>query len=99
MPAYVVVEVNVKDPAAYERYKLLAPPSIAQYGGRYIVRGGTTVVLEGDWKPKRLVILEFPSLERAREWWASPEYGPAKALRMSCAETEMVVIDGVEGAV
>ena len=99
MPAYVVVEVNVKDPVTYERYKVLAPPSIAQYGGRYIARGGTTVVLEGDWKPKRLVILEFPTLERAREWWASPEYAPAKALRMSCTETDMVVIEGVSGPV
>jgi uncharacterized protein (DUF1330 family) len=98
MPAYVVVEVTVQDPATYERYKVLAPPSISAYDGRYIARGGRTETLEGDWVPKRLVLLEFPSFERAREWWASPEYAPAKALRQSCASTDMVLLAGLEGA-
>jgi uncharacterized protein (DUF1330 family) len=95
MPAYVVVEVEVRDPATYEQYKTLAPPSIAQYGGRYIARGGTTVALEGEWLPKRLVLLEFPSIERAQAWWDSPEYAPAKAMRQASASTDMVLIDGV----
>jgi uncharacterized protein (DUF1330 family) len=95
MPAYVAVQITVKDAAAYERYKQLAPPSIAQYGGRYLVRGGETTTLEGSWKPTRFVVLEFPDLARARAWWSSPEYAEAKALRQSAAETEMLLADGI----
>lgn len=94
MPAYIVVDVAIQDPVAYDRYKTLAPPSIGKYGGRYLVRGGTTSTLEGTWQPQRLVVLEFPSAERARAWWASPEYAPAKALRQASATTQMVLIDG-----
>jgi uncharacterized protein (DUF1330 family) len=95
MPAYVVVDIEIHDPERYERYKGMAPPSIAQYGGRYLTRGGETNVLEGDWTPKRFVILEFPTIERARAWWGSPEYAEAKALRQACATTRMVVADGI----
>ena len=95
MPAYIVVEIAVKDPETYERYKALAPSSIAHYGGRYLVRGAPTELLEGDWRPPRFVVLEFPSMEQARGWWASPEYGPAKALRQVCASTDMFLVDGV----
>jgi uncharacterized protein (DUF1330 family) len=94
MPAYVVVDIEVKNAAEYDRYKTLAPPSITQYGGRYLARGGATEVLEGSWKPKRFVILEFPSMERARAWWSSPEYAAAKALRQACASTSMVAVEG-----
>jgi uncharacterized protein (DUF1330 family) len=94
MPAYVVVDIDVKDPETYERYKQLGPPSIAQYGGRYLARGGATEQLEGSWRPTRLVILEFPTAERARAWWSSPEYAEAKALRQSAAMTEMVLLEG-----
>jgi uncharacterized protein (DUF1330 family) len=66
MPAYVVVEIDVTDPAAYERYKVLAPPSIAAYGGRYLVRGAPVECLEGGWRPPRFVLLEFPDAGRAR---------------------------------
>lgn len=95
MAAYVVVQIGVEDPARYEEYKRLAPPSIAAYGGRYVVRGGASQVLEGDWHPPRLVILEFPDPVRARAWWASPEYAAAKAIRQSCARTQMLLIDGI----
>ena len=95
MAAYVVVQIVVRDPARYERYKALAESSVAAYGGRYVVRGGATTVLEGTWQPARLVILEFPSVERARAWWDSPEYAEGKALRQACAETEMLVVEGV----
>ncbi len=95
MAAYVVVEIEVKDGQRYERYKQLAPPSIAKFGGKYLARGGTTETLEGPWSPKRLVILEFPTLERAREWWASEEYAEAKALRQACAATKMVLLEGL----
>jgi uncharacterized protein (DUF1330 family) len=96
MPAYVVVQITIHDPAAYERYKELAPPSIGAYGGRYLVRGGQTTPLEGSWQPGRFVILEFPSAERANAWWSSPEYAPAKALRQACADTEMLLVQGPE---
>ena len=94
MPAYVAVDITIKDPATYDRYKLLAPPAIAKYGGKYLVRGGTTTTLEGDWSPSRFVILEFPTGEKARAWWDSPEYAEAKALRQSCADTQMVLLEG-----
>jgi uncharacterized protein (DUF1330 family) len=95
MPAYVVVQIDVKDPATYARYIEIAPPSIALYGGRYIVRGGATEILEGTWKPPRFVILEFASADRARAWWSSPEYAEARALRQTCADTEMLLVEGV----
>lgn len=95
MPAYIVVEINVKDAEAYERYKQLAPPSILAYGGRYIVRGGKTETLEGAWNPGRFVILEFPNAYQARAWWESTEYAPAKALRQASANTEMILVEGV----
>lgn len=95
MPAYVIADIDVIDSIRYEEYKGLAPLSIAKYGGRYIARGGDVQVLEGTWTPNRLVILEFPSLDRARQWWASAEYGPAKALRQATSTGDFVVIDGI----
>ncbi len=97
MPAYVVVQIDIADPDRYERYKALAPPSIAAYGGRYLARGGQSELLEGSWQPPRLVILEFPDAARARAWWGSPEYAEAKAIRHGCARSEMVLIEGVAG--
>lgn len=95
MSAYVIVQVSIRDPAAYERYKTLAAPAVTAHGGRYIVRGGRTELLEGTWKPERLVVLEFPDAERARAWWGSDDYGPAKVIRQGCAATEMLLIEGV----
>lgn len=95
MPAYVLVQVEVQDPAIYEKYKPMVPPTIAAYGGRFIARGGKTEILEGDWSPGRLVILEFPSVEQAKKWWASEEYAEAKALRQRSAKTQMIVVEGV----
>ncbi len=94
MAAYVVVQIAVEDPIAYEEYKALAPASIAAYGGRYVVRGGRSEVLEGSWQPSRLVVLEFPTADRARAWWGSAEYATAKAIRQRCARTEMLLIEG-----
>ena len=94
MPAYIVVQIAIDDPVTYQRYKDLAPPSIAAYGGRYVVRGGHSEVLEGSWQPPRLVVLEFPTVAQARRWWSSPEYAPAKALRQKSAHTEMLLIEG-----
>jgi uncharacterized protein (DUF1330 family) len=97
MAAYILVDITINDPQTYERYKLLAPASIAAYHGRYLVRGGRTEVLEGDWEPSRLVILEFPGVEDAKAWWESEEYAAAKALRQSCAATEMLLVEGFPG--
>ena len=97
MAAYVIVEVEVTDPATYEEYKKLTPATIAAYDGRFIVRGGQYETLEGDWKPNRMVMLEFPSVERAKEWWNSPEYTEAKAIRHRAANTKMIVLEGFEG--
>jgi uncharacterized protein (DUF1330 family) len=95
MSAYVVVEIEVLDPERYETYKQLAPPSIAQYGGRYVARGGQMETLEGTWSPKRLVILEFPSVDQAKAWWNSAEYAQAKALRQAASRTQMIVVEGL----
>jgi uncharacterized protein (DUF1330 family) len=95
MAAYIIVQVDVKDPVRYEDYKRMVPGSLAKYGGRFIVRGGRTETLEGSWAPKRFVMLEFPDVERARAWWACPEYADAKALRQATSSTEMIVVEGV----
>ena len=95
MTAFVIVDIKVHDPETYESYKSLVPASVEAYGGRFIARGGATENLEGDWAPERIVMLEFPSLERARRWWASPEYSEAKAIRMRTAQTRMIVTEGV----
>ena len=95
MAAYVIVEIEVTDPVRYEDYKMMAPPTIAAYGGRYLARGGRTEPFEGGWAPQRLVILEFPSLERAREWLESPEYRDARQLRHLTARSRMVAIEGL----
>jgi uncharacterized protein (DUF1330 family) len=95
MPAYVVVQISVQDAQSYERYKQLAPPAVGHYGGRYLVRGGATQALEGTWEPRRFVLLEFPSVEMARAWWASPEYAAAKALRQASSHTEMLLVEGL----
>ena len=94
MRAYVVVEIDVHDPKGFETYKGLSPAGVAAYGGTYLVRGAKTTTLEGTWDPKRFVILEFPTADKARAWWNSPEYAPAKALRQKCATTQMLLVEG-----
>ena len=84
MPAYVIAQLDVTDPAAYEKYKLAAPPTIAAAGGRYLARGGESV-LEGSHDGRRTVILEFPTEQAAREWYSGPGYAAARELRKSCA--------------
>lgn len=97
MPAYVVVEIEIHNPEEYEDYKKLTPASLKNYQGKFIVRGGKTETLEGDWSPQRFVMLEFPTLVLAKAWWASEEYAPAKALRQRTASTKMIVVEGFEG--
>lgn len=94
MPGYVIGDIEVTDPAAYEEYRKLAPATIAKYGGKYILRGASYEKVEGDWSPKRLVLLEFESFERAKEWYNSPEYSEAKPLRHKAATSNMLIVDG-----
>jgi uncharacterized protein (DUF1330 family) len=95
MPAYVIAHIDVQDPTRYEDYKRMSPISIEKFGGRFIARGGKTESLEGTWQPKRIVLIEFPSVERAREWWASADYAPAKALRQATSTGDLVVVEGL----
>ena len=94
MSAYVIVDVEVTDPAGYEDYKKLAAPAVKLYGGKYLARGGPNETLEGDWHAQRLVILEFESVEKAKAWLNSPEYAPGRAMRHKYAKTKMVVVEG-----
>jgi uncharacterized protein (DUF1330 family) len=94
MTAYVIVDIEVNDPAGYEEYKKLAAAATALYGGRYLARGAQAESLEGGWSPSRLVIIEFPSAEQAKAWLNSPEYAPARAMRHQYATSKMVVIAG-----
>lgn len=97
MSAYVLVEIEIHDPSGYEEYKKLTPASIAAYDGRFVVRGAQTESLEGDWNPQRIVVLEFPSVERAKEWWHSEQYTEAKIIRQRTAKTKMLVVEGYDG--
>ena len=94
MAAYVIAEVNVTDPQLYQEYAKGVPATIAAYGGKYLVRGGATDIKEGDWMPKRVVVLEFPSMERARSWYDSPEYKPLLALRLRAASAKLILVEG-----
>jgi uncharacterized protein (DUF1330 family) len=95
MPAYVIVETDISDAEQYERYKAASPAAVAGGGGRFVVRGGELAVLEGDWEPTRLVVLEFEDLEAAKRWYASDDYQAAKQLREGAANLRMVAVQGV----
>jgi uncharacterized protein (DUF1330 family) len=95
MRAFVIVEISIQDHQAYEEYKKLTPVSIAAYDGKFIVRGGQHTMLEGDWNPERIVILEFPSVKRANEWWNSKLYEGAKEIRKKAAKTKMIIVEGI----
>jgi uncharacterized protein (DUF1330 family) len=94
MAAYFIVDVEVTDPVGFEEYRKLVPATIAQYGGRFLVRGGAVEQLEGDWQPGRVVVLEFPSLEQAKRWYDSEEYRDPKALRFKTAKAKMILVEG-----
>lgn len=94
MAAYVIADVNVTDPKGYDEYRKMVPPTIAKYGGRFLVRGGACEVKEGGWKPSRVIVLEFPSMEQARAWYHSQEYAPALALRLKAASAKLILVEG-----
>ena len=95
MSAYVIAEIEVTDPEAFEEYRKLVPPTIAAFGGRYVVRGGAIDSREGGWQPKRIVVIEFDDVARAKAWHDSDLYAPARALREASANTRMIVVEGV----
>jgi uncharacterized protein (DUF1330 family) len=95
MPAYIIVEIEILDPVGYEEYKKLAGATVEKYGGKYIMRGGKTEVLEGDWQPKRIVVLEFESPQRAKEWLNCEEYREPRKMRHRTARTNMILVEGM----
>ena len=95
MSAYVLVDVSVHNPSDYETYKKLTPATISAFQGKFIVRGGKTTTLEGDWQPDRIVILEFPTVQHANDWWHSEIYKEAKGIRQRAAKTRMIIVEGV----
>jgi uncharacterized protein (DUF1330 family) len=95
MSAYIIVDIDIHDTAGLEEYRRQVPATIAKYGGRFMVRGGKFETLEGNWNPKRLVVLEFPSGEQAKRWYDSAEYRPLKAMRLKASESNLILVEGV----
>lgn len=95
MAAFVIADIDVTERQGFEAYGKMVPSSIALYGGRYLARGGDITPLEGDWTPSRIVILEFPDVERAKQWLESAEYAPARRARQDSASTDMIVVQGL----
>ena len=95
MSAYVIVEVNVTDPQLFAQYAKGVAATIAAYGGKYLVRGGSVDPKEGGWTPKRVVVLEFPSMDRARKWYDSQEYKPLLDMRLKAASSKLILVEGV----
>ncbi len=98
MPAYVIVDLTVTDLPAMEEYRKRVPATLAPYGGRFLVRGGAHQTVEGEWKPNRLVVLEFPSMDQAKRWYDSEEYREPKAMRLRAGRANMVMVEGLAPA-
>jgi uncharacterized protein (DUF1330 family) len=98
MPAYVISEVEMRDATAFDAYRTIAAQMIAQYGGHYLVRGGTASVVEGGPPPKTIIVVEFPTMERLREWYASPEYAEALKVRQNALDRRLIFVEGVASA-
>lgn len=94
MAAYVIAEIEVTDPSKYEEYRRQVLATIEKHGGRFLVRGGNAEGLEGGWKPGRLVVLEFPSLDQAQKWYRSPEYAPLIKLRQAASRGRLCIVQG-----
>jgi len=95
MPAYAIVDVTTTDPALMDEYRKLVPATFEAYGGKFIVRGGAHQTIEGEWKPNRLVMIEFPSMDHAKRWYASPEYQEPLAMRLKAGRANFVLVEGV----
>jgi uncharacterized protein (DUF1330 family) len=95
MPAYIIARVEITDPVRYQEYMKATPAAIARYGGKFIIRGGEVVTLEGARETRRLVVIEFASLEQAKAFYSSEEYGRAKVLRTGAAVGQFLAVQGV----
>jgi uncharacterized protein (DUF1330 family) len=95
MAAYVIADVDVTDPTGFAEYRALVPATLEPYGGRFLIRGGAHDVAEGDWRPARVVVLEFPTMAAAKRWYDSEEYRHPKVLRLRSARTHLVFVEGV----
>jgi uncharacterized protein (DUF1330 family) len=95
MTAYLIADIDIHDEKGYEEYRRRVPAIIASHGGRYLVRGSTAEVLEGDYKPARGIVIEFPNMAAAKRFLASPEYRPLRAIRQKCARTNLIAFEGV----
>jgi uncharacterized protein (DUF1330 family) len=95
MPAYFIVDIDVTDPTAFEEYRKAVPATVEKYGGKFLVRGGRMEVVEGSWRPKRVVVTEFPSLEQAKCWYDSEEYRALKARRLRTSKGNVILVEGV----
>ena len=95
MSAYVIAEIDITDPAAYEEYRRQVPEVIARYGGKYIVRGGKVESLEGGWSPKRIAVVEFPSMQQALKFYRSAEYAPLITIRHKASRGKLVIVEGI----
>ncbi|HJO83421.1 MAG: DUF1330 domain-containing protein [SAR202 cluster bacterium] len=94
MAGYVIADVEVHDQDAYAEYRKIVGASIEKFGGKFLVRGGDHEVVEGDWNPHRVVVLEFDSVARVKEWYASAEYAPALAIRLKATTSKSIVVEG-----
>jgi len=97
MAAYVLAEIEITNPEGYKEYTTSVPATIAKYGGRFLVRGGATTPLEGNWPQQRRVLIEFPSVEAAKRWYDSPEYEKLKAMRIANSKGRLLLLEGVAG--
>ncbi|HEX7786463.1 MAG TPA: DUF1330 domain-containing protein [Methylomirabilota bacterium] len=95
MAAYIIVDLTVTDLPTMEEYRKRVPATVAKYGGRFLVRGGAHQTVEGDWKPNRVVVLEFPSMEQAKRWYDSEEYREPKAMRLRAGRANLIMVEGV----
>jgi uncharacterized protein (DUF1330 family) len=96
MPAYLISDITLRDRESFEVYRSRAADAIHKFGGRYLARLGEIQTLEGTWNPKMIVVVEFPSLERAREWYQSPEYGRALEVRDKALSRNLILVDGMD---
>ena len=94
MPGYLIADIEITDPEKYEEYRKVATPTVDAFGGKYLARGGTSEALEGDWTPNRLIVIEFESIDKAKEWWSSETYRIPKQMRQASANTRMMVVEG-----
>ena len=94
MRGYILAEIEVTNPEGYKDYTTMVPPTIEKYGGRFLVRGGATEPLEGEWPQRRRVLIEFPSVEAARQWWDSPDYEKPKAMRRANSNGRLLLLEG-----